>query len=79
MPGRPNLINPSNWQPFPSIPIDTPSFSPPPSPSPSQPLVITRRAWREKNSRWLNFIGLVIIICIGYFLYGIYKERKLRS
>jgi len=82
---RPNLVNPNNWSPFKSIPtiepIQTQILPPPPPPPPPPPLSRRELIQRniQRNSFILNFIGMIIIGCIVYFLYSIYLERKILS
>lgn len=81
---RPNLVNPSQWSPFKSIPIISPVQVQPQVPDIPIPIIPTipvypptRKELIQKNSLFLNLIGLVIIISISYFLYSIYLERKI--
>lgn len=83
---RPNLVNPSLWSPFrsipeiPSTPIGTFIQVPPPTPAPIEievPRPISRRELVQRNSFYLNLFCLIIILGIGYFLYSIYLERKI--
>src|SRR5690606_31360564 len=82
---KPNLVNPQNWTPFKpmpvadqtiemvipkEIPVEVPVFK-------TRPL--TKREMIQRNSFFLNVFGLIIIICVSYFLYSIYLERKLLS
>lgn len=81
---RPNLVNPSNWTPFKSVPIANeiaieaaPREYVPKIERPSvEQLIISQR---QRNSFWLNVIGFFILLAIGYFLYNIYLERKIYS
>jgi hypothetical protein len=75
---KPNLVNPSLWTPFRSIPIHVPEHIPISIPEPVEIFrPITRREMIQRNSFVLNFICLIIIACISYFLYSIYLERKI--
>jgi len=77
---RPNLVNPNNWTPFRSIPIITPEYYNPPPPSITAPIElkpISRKELVQRNSFYLNFFCLIIILGIVYFLYSIYLERKI--
>jgi len=74
---RPNLVNPGNFTPF---HLTSPTIAnilvpPPPPPPPSPPL--TRQELIKNNSMFLNFMAILIIIALGYFLYCIYLERKM--
>jgi hypothetical protein len=84
---RPNLVNPQNWTPFRSIPIQVPEPILPPLPPlpplpiqieiPQIPKPISRKEMVQRNSFYLNLFGLIIILGIAYFLYSIYLERKI--
>ena len=87
---RPNLVNPQNWTPFRSVPINYQNISippvssttvnsvPVPVPVPVEniynelPVRMSREEVIQKNSVYLNFIGLIILMCVFYFLYSIY-------
>jgi hypothetical protein len=75
---RPNLVK-NSWSPFKQIPlIDPPlSLSPTPSPVYIQEIPMTKKELIKRNSAFLNFVCLLIIISVGYFLYSIYLERKI--
>ncbi len=76
---RPNLVNKNNWTPFISIPTQfpTPISIPEYNQIPEIPKIMTRREVVQRNSFFLNFISMIIIIGIIYFLYSIYLERKI--
>src|SRR6185369_13751864 len=78
---RPNLTNPNHWSPFKSIPVSThiqSEVSIPKTPEIYEiPRSITRKELIQRNSAFLNFVCLIIIGCISYFLYSIYLERKI--
>ncbi len=79
---RPCLVNPSFWSPFKSIPVSPPVSEPVYLPQHSEvpefiSRPITRKELIQKNSFFLNLMGLVLIACISYFLYNIYLERKI--
>lgn len=79
---RPNLVN-KQWSPFQSIPIVSPIQEIIPSYTPEidvpkiERVIVTKKELMQRNSSFLNFIGLLIIIGISYFLYNVYLERKL--
>ena len=86
-------MNPQNWTPFRSIPIANDLIPSTPSiPSPKSileqipiqvpiepPRPISRKELVQRNSFYLNFVCLIIILGISYFLYSIYLERKIFS
>lgn len=77
---RPNLVNPGLWTPFKPVPIPEPIYAPLPPPLPMEveiPRPITRKEMIQRNSFWLNFLGMLILFAVGYFLYSIYLERKI--
>jgi hypothetical protein len=76
---RPNLVNPKNWTPFQPIPIiPTVSYEiPPPPPTPVPKIPLTRQELIKRNSQFLNFIGILVLVGISYFLYCLYVERKI--
>jgi hypothetical protein len=86
---RPNLVNPHNWTPFQSVPnIQTmtipsiPSIQIPPisiEPIMEIPRIITRKELIQKNSLFLNIMGILMILGVSYFLYSVYLERKIFS
>jgi len=81
---KPNLVNPSLWTPFRSIPdIPAPIKVPTQVPVPELPRPVytqlSKRELFQKNSFYLNLFAMMIILGIGYFLYSIYLERKIFS
>ena len=85
---RPNLVNPQNWTPFRSIPINTPIPVPVPVPINTPipvpvpvpvPMYLSKKEVLQRNSFYLNLFCLLIILGITYFLYSIYLERKIFS
>jgi hypothetical protein len=87
---RPNLINPSSWTPFRSIPLPS-TFEPiavqahniqPDIQVPIeiiQTRPITRREIVQRNSFYLNLFCILIFLGIVYFMYSLYLERKIFS
>jgi hypothetical protein len=72
---RPNLVNPNLWSPFQSIPIRTSQI--PIQVEIETPRILTKREVIQKNSIFLNFVGIILILGISYFLYSVYLERKI--
>jgi hypothetical protein len=76
---RPNLVNKKNWTPFNPIPKISPLPPPVKIIEPEIIIPLTKKDYIKKNSMLLNTMGLIIMLCIGYFLWNVYQERKLVS
>lgn len=80
MNGRPNLVNPNNWSMFGELPVHVP-FSNKNGGSNNNvvsvlPKLPTKDDIVRRNSYYLNFFGIIFILCVGYYLYTVYTERK---
>jgi hypothetical protein len=71
---RPNLVNPNHWTPFKSIPLlkSEPIAQPQP-----QPQFYPQHQQPISSPSILNICAILLILLGIYFLYSMYKERKL--